>query len=148
MLDIMAIVTCIVHGFGRLGCLMAGCCYGEPTDGWWGITFTNPVCQARPLDTPLHPTQLFESLFIFSLMTVLLILQRRKQFNGQIFLLYLMGYAVGRAIIEMFRGDLERGFVIDGWLSNSQFISLLIIGTALFFYGKWRRTGNLVKHGK
>jgi phosphatidylglycerol:prolipoprotein diacylglycerol transferase len=147
MLDVMAIVTCIVHGFGRLGCLMAGCCFGEPTAAWWGITFTNPVCQARPLDTPLHPTQLIESLFIFSLMAALLVMRKRKQFDGQIFLLYLMIYAAGRGVIELVRGDLERGFVIDNILSNSQLISLLIIAAAAYFYAKWRRKGKLVNHG-
>lgn len=147
MLDVMAIVTCIVHGFGRLGCFMAGCCYGEPTDVMWGVVFTNPACQARPLDTPLHPTQLYESLFIFSLMGVLLLLKRGKKFDGQIFLIYLMIYAVGRGVIEIFRGDLERGFVIDDVLSNSQFISLLVIGGALYVYAKLRRKGKLVEHG-
>ncbi len=144
MLDIMAIVTCIVHGFGRLGCFMAGCCYGLPTDSIIGVIFTDPLCQARPLDTPLHATQLYESIFIFSLMTGLLILRSRKHFDGQVFLIYLMVYACGRGVIEMFRGDIERGFVIDGVLSNSQLISLLIVGVAAFFYVKLNRKVNLI----
>lgn len=143
MLDIMAIVTCIVHGFGRLGCFMAGCCYGLSTDSWLGVVFTDPACQARPLDTPIHPTQLYESLFLFGLMATLWTLKARKKFEGQVFLLYLIAYAAGRSMIELFRGDIERGFVIDGILSNSQLISLLVAAVALFFYLKLKRKGNL-----
>lgn len=142
MLDIMAIVTCIVHGFGRLGCFMAGCCYGLPTDSWLGVVFTDPACQAKPLNTPIHPTQLYESLFIFTLMTGLLILKARKKFDGQVFLVYLVVYACGRSIIEMFRGDIERGFIIKDIISNSQFISLLLIVVASYFYVKLNRNGN------
>jgi phosphatidylglycerol---prolipoprotein diacylglyceryl transferase len=143
MLDVMAIVTCIVHGFGRIGCFMAGCCYGIPTDSFLGVIFTDPVCQAEPLNTSLHPTQLYESGFIFLLMASLLWLKSKKQFDGQLFLLYLMIYAAGRGVIEIFRGDIARGFVIDGIISNSQFISLLVIAVAFYFYGKWKRSGNL-----
>ncbi|MEJ0034074.1 MAG: prolipoprotein diacylglyceryl transferase family protein [Bacteroidota bacterium] len=50
MLDIMAIVTCIVHCFGRLGCFMAGCCYGLPTDSALGVIFTDPACQGATIE--------------------------------------------------------------------------------------------------
>jgi len=144
MLDVMAIVTCIVHGFGRLGCFMAGCCYGLPTDGVLSAVFTDPACQAKPLNTPLHPTQLYEATFIFLLMTSLLILKKRKAFDGQVFLVYLVVYACGRGVIEMFRGDIERGFVIKDILSNSQLISLLIIAVAMYFYVKLNRKPKLI----
>jgi phosphatidylglycerol:prolipoprotein diacylglycerol transferase len=144
MLDIMAIVTCIVHGFGRLGCFMAGCCYGLPTDSWLGVVFTDPLCQARPLNTSLYPTQLIESTFIFILMSGLLFLKSRKTFDGQVFLVYLVAYACGRSVIEMFRGDIERGFIIKDILSNSQLISLLIAVVALYFYVKLNRKAKLI----
>jgi phosphatidylglycerol---prolipoprotein diacylglyceryl transferase len=142
MLDVMAIVTCIVHGFGRIGCFMAGCCYGTETHSHFGV-FTDPTCQA-PLNTNLHPTQLYEATFIFLLLTGLLILKPRKKFDGQVFIIYLIAYACGRSIIELFRGDLARGFVIDGILSNSQFISIIVISVAIAFYVKLKRKGNLV----
>jgi phosphatidylglycerol:prolipoprotein diacylglycerol transferase len=153
MLDVMAIVTLIVHGFGRIGCFMAGCCYGTPTDGIFSVVFSNPVCQAEPLNTPLHPTQLYEATFIFLLLAFLAWRKAYKQFDGQLFLIYLMVYAVGRGIIELFRGDLQRGFVIENILSNSQLISILVIAVAFYFYVKWKRTGNLIgtkasAHGK
>lgn len=146
MLDVMAAVTCIVHGFGRIGCFMAGCCYGIPTKGFLGVIFTNPICQAEPLNTPLHPTQLYEAGFIFLILIVLLAFKSRKQFDGQLFLIYLIAYATGRGILELFRGDLERGFVVNGILSNSQFISLIVISIALYFYVKLKRNANLIQH--
>ena len=143
MLDVMAAVTCIAHGFGRIGCFMAGCCYGKPMLTDFGVVFTDTRCQAEPLNTPLHPTQLYEAGLIFCILIALLVLKRRKQFDGQLFLLYLITYAAGRGVLELFRGDLDRGFVIDHVLSNSQFISLLIISVAIYFYVKLRRKANL-----
>lgn len=139
MLDVMAAVTCIVHGLGRVGCFMAGCCYGLPTDSFLSVVFTNSVCQAEPLHTPLYPTQLFEATFIFSILIALLILKKKKQFDGQLFLIYLMVYAVGRGVLEIFRGDIERGFLIENILSNSQFISILVVSVALYFYIRLNR---------
>jgi phosphatidylglycerol:prolipoprotein diacylglycerol transferase len=144
MLDVMAIVTCIVHGFGRIGCFMSGCCHGKPTDSFLSVMFTNPVCQAEPLNTPLHPTQLYESAFIFSLMAALLWIEGRKKFDGQLFLIYLMVYSIGRSFLEMLRGDEERGFLIQNVLSHSQFISLIVIAIAIYFYVKLKRKGKLL----
>jgi len=140
MLDVIAITACIVHGFGRLGCFMAGCCYGLPHEGWTSVTFTNPRSSADPLNTPLHPTQLYDAFSIFTIMAILLFLSKRKQFQGQIFLVYIMLYAIGRSVIEIFRGDVERGFIIENVLSNSQFISGLLFATTLYFYLKLRKS--------
>jgi len=138
MLDIIAVTACIVHGFGRLGCFMAGCCYGLPHQGWPSVTFTDPRSAAEPLLTPLHPTQLYDAFSIFTIMAILIFLSRRKQFQGQLFLIYIMLYAVGRSIIEIFRGDTERGFLIDNVLSVSQFISSILFLAALYFYLRLR----------
>jgi len=139
MLDIMAITTLIVHGTGRIGCFLAGCCYGIPHDGFLSVVFTDPICQARPLNTPLHPTQLYSVFLLFGAMTVLLILKNKKSFNGQLFLLYLMIYSFGRIWIEIFRGDLSRGYVVRDIVSNSQFISLLVFIVSLYFYLKLKK---------
>lgn len=144
MLDVMAIVTCIVHGFGRIGCFMSGCCYGKPTDSILSVVFTNPVCQAEPLNTPLHPTQLYESGFIFSLMLFLLWLKKRKKFDGQLFLIYLIVYSIGRSLLELLRGDEERGFIIQNIISHSQFISMLVILGSIYFYVKLSRKSKLL----
>lgn len=138
-LDIIGIVTCIVHGFGRMGCFMAGCCYGIPTESFLGVIFTDPACQAEPLNVALHPTQLYEATWIGLVCVALIVLKSKKQFDGQVFLVYLMLYAMGRSIIEIFRGDIARGFVIENYLSNSQFISLLVISAAVYFYIRMRK---------
>ena len=143
MLDIMAITTCLVHMFGRLGCFMAGCCYGKPTDSIFGVTYTDAACMADPLNTSLHPTQLYEAIYIFTVMVLLLLLRRRKKFYGQLFLLYLLLYAVGRFVLEYYRGDVGRGFVIRDYISHSQFIAIIIILVTLFVYAKWAKQNRI-----
>ncbi|MEJ2004919.1 MAG: prolipoprotein diacylglyceryl transferase [Cyclobacteriaceae bacterium] len=134
MLDIMAIVTVIVHAFGRIGCFMAGCCYGVETSGWMGVVFSDPLCFARPLGTPLHPTQLYSAGMIAIIGLILLYVKSHRKFHGQVFLLYLILYGIGRSVVEIFRGDESRGYIIDGILSHSQFISILVIAAAVYFY--------------
>jgi phosphatidylglycerol:prolipoprotein diacylglycerol transferase len=144
MLDIMAIVTCLVHMFGRMGCFMAGCCHGKPTTSWFGVTFTDPACQAEPLNTPLYPTQLMEAGFILLVMISLLAIWQRKQFHGQLFMLYLLLYALGRFVLEYFRGDEVRGFVIKDYVSHSQFIALVIFGVSLWVYQHWAKRNKII----
>ena len=142
MLDIMGMVTCIVHGFGRIGCFNAGCCYGTHTDFFLGVVYSEEKCQA-PLGESLHPVQLYESGFIFLLLGGLWILRNRTQFAGQLFLLYLMTYAAGRSVLELFRGDEARGYVLPGWVSHSQFISLLVIIISTVVYLRLKGKSNL-----
>ena len=62
--DMFAPGIALGHVIGRLGCLMAGCCYGRPTNVAWAITFTDPFAAANvgtPLNVPLHPTQVYEA---------------------------------------------------------------------------------------
>lgn len=143
MMDRLAIATLILHASGRLGCFFAGCCYGTPTDAPWGVTFSDELSQAEPLHTALHPTQLYESFFLMSLLVFLILFKRHKRFEGQLFMMYLMLYAVGRGVIEIFRGDLRRGFLIEDVLSHSQFISIGIIVFALWMYQRLSKKGNL-----
>lgn len=138
MLDRIAIVACIIHGTGRLGCFFAGCCHGVETDVPWSVTFTNEASQA-PLHTALHPTQLYSALLIFSILVILLMFKRHKRFEGQLFFIYIILYAIGRAIIEIFRGDEERGYIIDNVLSHSQFISILVITLVVWAYMKFNK---------
>ncbi|HMP99086.1 MAG TPA: prolipoprotein diacylglyceryl transferase [Cyclobacteriaceae bacterium] len=148
MLDIMAIAACIVHMLGRQGCFLAGCCYGTVTDSALAVVFDHPQTMARPIGVPIHPTQLYDSFQILIIMGFLFWLKNRKQFDGQLFLVYLMLYAFGRSIIEIFRGDISRGYLIQDWLSNSQFISIVIIGVAGYFYIKLKRKADLINRSK
>lgn len=143
MLDIMAGVTCLVHMFGRIGCFMAGCCYGKPTTLFFGVVFTDTACQAQPLNTPLFPTQLVEAAYIGMVFIALQVVSRRRLFYGQLFLLYLLLYATGRFLLEYFRGDTGRGFIIEGYLSHAQFIAILLAAVALYLYPKWKKRNTI-----
>ena len=118
---------------GRLGCLMAGCCYGSPTELPWGVTFTHPLAAANvgtPLDVSLHPTQLYESVAVLVILGILLLMERRgASFPGRTFWSYLLLYPTARFGIEFFRGD-PRGTVFEV-LSTSQFVSLMLIPISL-----------------
>jgi phosphatidylglycerol:prolipoprotein diacylglycerol transferase len=121
------------EAIGRWGCFAAGCCYGKACPHPWGVTFTDPFANEQvgtPLGVSLHPTQIYLSL---SALAVFLLLQwayPRRRFNGQIFWLYVLAYAVTRGVIEIWRGDRARGFVVPDLLSTSQFISLLLAALA------------------
>ena len=127
--DVLAPGVVVGQAVGRIGCFMAGCCYGRPTDVPWAVTFTDLYANRNvgtPLDTPLHPTQLYESLACFLILGVLLWMAPRKRFHGQVVLAYVFLYAVARFVIEMFRGDAIRGFVLGGRLSTSQAIAIVM----------------------
>ncbi len=127
VLDIGALAVPLAHAFGRLGCFAAGCCHGLATDVPWAVSLNSPLVDARLRGVPIHPTQLYESFSLFLLFFGLKILIRNKKFDGQVMLTYLMAYSIIRSIIEMFRGDIIRGFIFDSAVSTSQFISLLVV---------------------
>jgi phosphatidylglycerol:prolipoprotein diacylglycerol transferase len=136
--DLCAPGIALGQAIGRIGCLLAGCCYGKPTSLPWGITFTSRYAYDNvgvPLNVPLHPTQLYESAGTFVLFLYLLWRMSRKHIDGQIILEYLTLYAALRFLIEFFRDD-DRGFVLYGLLSTSQFIGILTIvgAVAALFY--------------
>lgn len=128
------------HSIGRLGCLMAGCCYGRPVSGhpWWAIIFPHSESGLAPTGIPLFPTQLMESVGELLVFGLLVWVRRHKKFEGQVFLTYLVLYAVLRSILEIFRGDSIRGFVIPGILSTSQMISLLVVTVVIVYYRRLR----------
>jgi len=124
------------QAIGRLGCFMAGCCYGAPADVPWAICFTNDYAaenMGTPLHVHLHPTQLYESAGTLILFGFLMWRLSRRHINGQIILEYLGIYAILRFIIEFFRAD-DRGDVFNGLFSTSQFISVITFAAAIAFY--------------
>lgn len=129
--DVLTPGLVIAHMFGRFGCLAAGCCYGRPTGGEWGVRLSSDLVEPILRGVPLHPTQLYEATGLFVIFLGLLYEFRRKKFDGQVFLVYAMTYPILRSIVEMYRGDTIRGFVIDGLLSTSQFISIFVFLGAL-----------------
>jgi phosphatidylglycerol:prolipoprotein diacylglycerol transferase len=135
--DVLAPGVILGQAIGRLGCFAAGCCHGRPADVPWAVRFTD-VYAARsvgtPLDTPLHPTQVYESIAAFLIFGILLWLFPRRRFYGQIVMAYGLLYAVARFGIEFFRGDAARGFVFGGLFSTSQFIAILMLLAVLAFW--------------
>jgi phosphatidylglycerol---prolipoprotein diacylglyceryl transferase len=138
MADIAVPGIALGQAIGRLGCLSAGCCYGKPTHMPWGIIFTNNYAYENvgvPLNIPLHPTQIYESLGAFCLFLYLMRRFPKKHVDGQILLEYVSLYALMRFAIEFFRDD-DRGFVLYGLLSTSQLIAILTIlaSAAVYFF--------------
>jgi phosphatidylglycerol:prolipoprotein diacylglycerol transferase len=126
------------HAIGRLGCFAAGCCYGKPTAGWWGVRFTNPLANqlvGTPLNEALEPTQLFEFAVELANFALLMWMLKRKKFDGQIFGAYLVLYGVARFFLEFLRGDPGRGSVFGGLMSGTQLISigLVILGGVIWW---------------
>jgi phosphatidylglycerol---prolipoprotein diacylglyceryl transferase len=132
--DVLAPAVAIGQAIGRLGCFFAGCCYGRPADVPWAVTFRDPYASrtvGTPLDIPLHPTEIYEAIACLAIFFILTRMARRKRFDGQITLAYVLLYSVARFVIEFYRGDAVRGTVL-GWLSTSQFIAVLLVaGVAL-----------------
>jgi phosphatidylglycerol:prolipoprotein diacylglycerol transferase len=146
------------QAIGRLGCFSAGCCWGKPTTGWYGVHFSEKGHEVTGVPTmvrylaetqrnvwaerladqggmlaqlKLHPTQLYEAGAALLILAVLLLIHRRRRFEGQVILAYAMLYSVARFIIEYWRDD-PRGDLFG--LSTSQFIAIILFVGALATY--------------
>jgi phosphatidylglycerol:prolipoprotein diacylglycerol transferase len=141
--DALAPGVVLGQAIGRLGCFAAGCCWGKPTSLPWAVTFTDVYASravGTPMDTPLHPSQLYESGAAFLIFAFLLWLLPRKSFDGQVTLAYVALYSAVRFGLEFLRGDPERGSWFGGALSTSQVIAIvLLLGTAVLL-PRLRRT--------
>ena len=127
--DVLAPGLALGHAVGRFGCFFAGCCYGKACDLPFAVTFTSPQSLA-PLNVPLHPTQIYMVISNLVLFFILLAVQRRKRFEGMVFLSYVMLYSLFRAFIEYFRGDFRGDFFFD-FISLSQGIGLVVSVAAM-----------------
>jgi len=123
--DLFAPAFCLAHAGGRVGCFLAGCCYGMEYHG---------LCAAELHGVSRLPVQLMEAGFLVLLSGALVWLFLRAKRRGLVTAVYMLAYAVWRFVIEYFRADAERGFV--GALSTSQFISIFILlaGLGLMYY--------------
>lgn len=149
-LPVLALADAIVaplafaQALGRFGCFSAGCCYGKPTDAWFGVTFTNPDAYAQTgvdLGVPLVPTQLIEAAGDLVLAALLTLLWRRdRRGEGSIVAVYLIGYSILRATVEFWRGDSVRGLWLGGHVSTSQILSgvAVAIGVAMLVRARRR----------
>jgi len=130
--DACAPAIALGHVVGRMGCLLAGCCWGRPTDLPWGITFSNLFAASNvgtPLHVALHPTQLYDAAAELVILLLLTGTERKgKPFAGRTFWLYMLLYAASRFSIEFFRGD-PRGMM--GGFATSQLIGIGLAPLAL-----------------
>lgn len=144
--DMAGLVIPVGLFFGRMGCFLGGCCFGVPTDGFWGVRFPawSPASEsqakahllAHPWEVSLavYPTQLFEAVGCLSIAAVTMFwIHPRKQFDGQVFSAFLVLYALLRFVIEFLRAD-DRGGVLG--LSTSQWISALTVAGVALLYSR------------
>jgi len=108
-----------IYAFARIGCYMAGCCRGVPTNVSWGVVF--PYSQNI---TPVHPVQLYDSYLNFLLF--LLEYKGKKKFEGELFLLFLIGNSIIRFFVEYFRWGVST-YVLLNFITLPQIVSIAII---------------------
>ena len=130
--------------FGRLGCFLAGCCFGGTCDTPLGVAFprwspawqaqvdSHSILPAAAASLPVHATQLYEAVFCLIVFVWLYRRYRRGvRFVGENFFLFIGSYAVFRFAVEFIRAD-ERGAWLGGALSTSQLISLPLLAWAVW----------------
>lgn len=138
--DAFAPAVALGQAFGRQGCFAAGCCWGKPTEWFWGVHFTEKGHEYTGVpianNVHLHPTQLIESFTMFAVFGLLIWLHKHKKFDGQVLIAYGIIYSIFRFSIEFLRDD-PRG---DLWgltsatnLSTSQLVSLLVAAFSIIF---------------
>jgi len=135
--DALAPSIALGHVFGRIGCLMNGCCFGLPAALPWAIHFP-PEHFTR--GAGVHPTQIYEAGANLALYAALAWLYRRKGFDGRVFASYLIAYGALRFLIEFFRGDYEVWY-LGGWATAGHLVSLAVIGCGVGLYRWLRRPG-------
>lgn len=105
MIDCFGPALALGQAFGRIGCFLAGCCFGLPWEGGvCAVAFTDPHTLAPP-GIELHPTQLYSSISLFVIFGISLLVWRKRRFAGQVFFTYGLLHGLARLIIEQFRGD-------------------------------------------
>lgn len=134
--DLLVPSVALAQGFGRIGCFLAGCCYGRETTSSFGVVF--PESGLAPAGVRLLPTQLLSSAGDFAIMIILLLYARKSKRKGAVGAMYLLLYGIGRFFIEFLRFD-DRGMV--GIFSTSQVISIVMVLLAAVFFLRGKRKG-------
>jgi phosphatidylglycerol---prolipoprotein diacylglyceryl transferase len=124
--DILAPYLALAHSIGRIGCFFNGCCYGRPTDCPLSVVFPGEAVRRIP-------TQLYSSAGLLIIFAILICLRGKKIFDGYLFSIYLMLFAVFRMLMDNFRGD---GLVKLNGVTLSQTISVIIFisGVCIYFF--------------
>ena len=139
--DLLVPSLALAQGIGRIGCLLAGCCYGAETNSFIGIVFSRS--SYAPNGIKIYPTQIISSLGDFLITIILLVFAKTQRKNGQVAGLYMVLYSIGRFFIEFLRDD-PRGKI--GMLSTSQFICIFILIGGIIMLYKDRIKASIHKH--
>ncbi len=123
--DLWAPGTALGQAIGRIGCFMAGCCYGKPADHPFAVVFTHPESLA-PLNVPLHPTQLYSSALGAVIFVALMVVHKKKKYAGQVVLWFLVLHSFARLFVERFRGD-DRGLIAGTGMTPTQLTAVLVL---------------------
>jgi phosphatidylglycerol:prolipoprotein diacylglycerol transferase len=137
--DILAPSIALGSVFGRIGCLLNGCCYGRACSLPWAIHFP---ADHETRGVGVHPTEIYDALLNLILYLALAWLFRRRKFDGQILALYFIGYAICRSTVEFFRGDYPADHIHAGLFTSAQLVSapILLVGIALYFWRSKKTT--------
>jgi phosphatidylglycerol:prolipoprotein diacylglycerol transferase len=122
--DMVAPGILLAQAIGRVGCTINGCCCGAEAPSWlpWSVVYTHPQSYA-PLGVAVHPTQVYEIVFLLITFGVLFFLRKRLKPDGSLFLIYLAAYSAWRVGV---------GFLRDGTpflfgLHQAQVIGIIIL---------------------
>ena len=119
-LDLVVLTIPIPWSLAKLGCLLNGCCYGQPSSLPWAITF--PEGEYAPAGVPLHPAQVYEILAMLAILLILRIVESDRS-RGTLLLWFLTVYGFGRAGTDVFRGDIARHIYL-GPITLTQLVCL------------------------
>lgn len=125
----------LAHALGRVGCFLAGCCYGKCVETPISVIYENPIGGA-PVGVPVFPIQLVEAACNIVVFLILMLYVGKKLKRGSVLFLYMILYGIERFVLEYFRYDEIRGIFLG--LSTSQWISIAmviigVIGMALTY---------------
>jgi phosphatidylglycerol:prolipoprotein diacylglycerol transferase len=138
--DTLAPSIALGQAVGRVGCLVNGCCYGLPTALPWGLHY--PADHAT-CGVAVHPVQAYEALLDLGLYAALEWRHRHKRFDGQVFALYLIAYALLRGGVEFLRGDYEEKH-LGGWATPAQLVGAILLPAGIWL---WRRQSGRLRSG-
>lgn len=131
VLDILAVGLLIGQGIGRWGNFVNGEAFGAKTSSVFAMTI---ISDGAKIAKGVHPTFLYESLWNFFGLIVLILYKKKKKFEGELISLYMVWYGLGRVWIEALRAD----SLYMGNIKISQFVSLILLIFGIFFIIKGR----------
>ncbi len=138
VIDLFSPGLALGYGIARIGCFLNGCCYGAPTDVPWAVRFVIDP-HSHQLTEPSHPTQIYSMLASLAIFGILVLIEKRRRFGGQVFLSYVALYAVYRFLIEFMRKGVTAEVAFAG-LTEAQVVSIVMfVGAVICLWVRSRR---------